>query len=406
MRYENTMTKRTLLLALSCLFALGQHSFAQSNFCSAHSDKLYCALSDLYGNPQPDPFSAVESALGSQLSQIPLASPASGIIYSIDPSLGTPRKASETFGPVLTERGETIGRHRAFLAFTYQKFSFSSIDGVDLKEIPVVFNVCDATTGQCGPIATKNRLDFKVDQFAAFATFGLFDRVDVSIAVPILDVKLGASGVSCTICQTPIFSDQTQFVFKPSFIARDASGIGDIVLRAKGIAWKGSRLRVALGVDVRVPTGDELNFLGTGAAGVKPFVAASLRGRIAPHVNLGYQWNGDSAIAGVTPGVKGKLPNDFFYNGGVDLRATKKLTIAADFLGDWVSDAKRVRNVVAAGQPSIAVVNGSFNTGKAALGMKINPVGNLLISANVLVRLDHNGLRNKTVPLVGLSYTF
>jgi hypothetical protein len=159
-------------------------------------------------------------------------------------------------------------------------------------------------------------------------------------------------------------------------------------------------------VDVRIPTGDELNFLGTGAKGVKPFIAASWRARVAPHVNLGYQWNGDSAIAGSVPGTKGKLPDSFFYNGGFDVRAAKRLTVAADFLGDRVFDAKRVLQVTAAGQPSIAIVQGSFNTAKGALGVKVNPIGNLLISANVLVRFDHNGLRNRPVPLIGLSYTF
>jgi len=327
-------------------------------------------------------------------------------VYTTDPSLGIPQKSNETFGPVLTERGETIGRRKVFVAFTYQKFGFSSIDGVDLKRYPVVFNVCDATTGQCGPIATTNRVDPKVNQFAFFGTYGLTDRIDVSVAVPLLDVKMGISAISCTICQTPVFSDGKQVVFHPAFVAGEATGIGDIVLRAKGLVWKGERLRLALGVDVRVPTGDAVNFLGTGSTGVKPFVAASLRGRVAPHVNIGYQWNGDSDIAGPNPGTSGKLPDSLFYNGGFDVRATKRFTIAADFLGERIFDAKRVLPVVAAGQPSVAIVQGSFNTGKGALGVKFNPVGNLLISANVLTRFDHNGLRSRPVPLVGMSYTF
>jgi hypothetical protein len=96
----------------------------------------------------------------------------------------------------------------------------------------------------------------------------------------------------------------------------------------------------------------------------------------------------------------------FFYNAGVDFRAVSKVTIAADFLGEREFSARRVLPIVSAGQPSIAVVSGSFDTGSAALGVKINPIGNLLISGNVLARLDHNGLRYRDVPLVGLSYTF
>ena len=48
------------------------------------------------------------------------------------------------------------------------------------------------------------------------------------------------------------------------------------VFRAKGTIFKHERTAIALGADVRVPTGDEKNFLGTGAAGVKPFLSASI----------------------------------------------------------------------------------------------------------------------------------
>jgi hypothetical protein len=42
-----------------------------------------------------------------------------------------------------------------------------------------------------------------------------------------------------------------------------------------------------------------------------------------------------------------------------------------------------------------------------ALGLKIKPIGHLIISANALIRLDDGGLRpNRFVPLVGISYSF
>jgi hypothetical protein len=399
--------KRALLMTmLSCMLLTCRQASAQSSFCSAHPEKLACLGSGLFGSPQIDPLGPISSALGSQLGLIPLASPASGIIYSVDPSLGIPTKSTETFGPVLTERGETIGRHKLFAAFTYQRFTFNNFDGVDLKRYPLVFNVCDQGTGQCGVIATSNRVDAKINQFAFFGTFGLTDRIDVSIAVPLLHAKLGVMGSSCTICKTQVFSDGTQVIFTPAAVTGSATGVGDVVLRGKGLLWKGNRFRLAFGADLRFHTGDEFNFLGTGAFGVKPFVAASIRGRIAPHVNLGYQWNGDSAIAGRAPGVKGKLPDNLFYDGGFDLRVARKLTFAVDFLGERVFSAQRIVAVTTAGQPNIAIVHGSFNTVKGATGIKLNPIGNLLVTGNILVRMDHNGLRNQLVPLGGISYTF
>jgi hypothetical protein len=48
----------------------------------------------------------------------------------------------------------------------------------------------------------------------------------------------------------------------------------------------------------------------------------------------------------------------------------------------------------------------SYNITNAALGIKVKPVGNLLITANVTLKLNDGGLRAKAVPLVAASYTF
>ena len=54
-----------------------------------------------------------------------------------------------------------------------------------------------------------------------------------------------------------------------------------------------------LGLDLRVPTGDEENLLGAGAPGVKPFMAWSASyDTFSPHFNFGYLWNGSSILAG------------------------------------------------------------------------------------------------------------
>src|SRR4030095_11982918 len=62
---------------------------------------------------------------------------------------------------------------------------------------------------------------------------------------------------------------------------------------------KATNQGIALGIDLRLPTGDERNLLGTGAPGVSPFVAWSGNfGALSPHLNAGYQWNGDSILGG------------------------------------------------------------------------------------------------------------
>jgi hypothetical protein len=41
-----------------------------------------------------------------------------------------------------------------------------------------------------------------------------------------------------------------------------------------------------------------------------------------------------------------------------------------------------------------------------SLGGKWNPAGHLLITANVLIRVNEGGLHSRPAPLIGLSYMF
>ena len=82
-----------------------------------------------------------------------------------------------------------------------------------------------------------------------------------------------------------------------------ASGVGDITVRVKGNVFTNENLGIALGVDVRTPTGSARKFLGSGAWGLRPFVAVSGHRRVSPHVNLGFGWNGESILAGNITGT-------------------------------------------------------------------------------------------------------
>jgi hypothetical protein len=406
--------KQFLAVSLICLGlgigkeASGQTVTSGSSFCSNHSNSLYCLLPVLYANAQPNPFTPLTAAFASQLTQVPLASPASGIIYTLNPALKIPeRSGQETYGPVLTERGDTMGKNKIFVSATYQHFDFSSLDGISLKEIPVVFNYCNST-GQCAPISTINRVDLKVNQSAFFATYGLLEKLDLSVAIPINDVHMAGQGISCVVplCNGPTDPSNTQVQFKPKKSANQANGIGDIVFRVKYRAISRGRTKVAVGGDFRLNSGDELNFLGAGTAGFKPFVAVSRGGLISPHLNVSYQRNGDSLLGGSEAGVKGKLPDSLSYALGIDAAINKRATVAFDFIGEHVYDQLRIKQTVTLGVPDIALGSGNFNAAKGAAGVKYNPFSNFLISVNTLWRMDHNGLRNKTVPLAGISYTF
>jgi hypothetical protein len=380
-------------------------------------------------------FTPVNTSIGTQLSLLPIASPASGFVYSFDKTLGVVTQSNESFGPVLTERSETIGRNKVFVGFTYQHFAFDSVDGLDIHNFPAVFNHVQFGTVAQFPflndyITTTNNIDLHINQYTWFVTYGLGNRVDVSVAIPLVnaDMKvtsaahinrlaapnLTGAGADPVTGQFHFFdlANPNTSVDKTFVDSSSATGIGDVVFRVKATAWKGERAGVAVGLDVRAPSGDANNFLGTGAVGVKPFVAASYRARVSPHVNLGYQWNGDSVLAGdPTAGTKAKMPNSFLYSFGVDYGILKRLTAVFDIVGQEVFDSPSVVKATftdANGKavPEIAFVKQSVNLSSASLGVKFSPVRKLLVTGNMLIKLNDGGLRTDIVPLVGVSYTF
>lgn len=378
---------------------------AKAQVSCTGSDKLICLIPKSLNFTQSSFASLgfLSEAVGSEVSTLPLASPASGVIYTNDPKLNLPVPSDETLGPVLTQRPETIGRHKLYIAATYQFFRFEDIDGLSLKSLPIFISV----PGQ-GFEPTNNRLDLTVHQTTGYLTFGLTSRVDVSVAVPVLDIneQLTTSGVEFNLASSviqPISSRSN---------SGSAVGIGDVVLAAKGTLWKPKHGGLAFGTEVRLPSGDATNFLGSGTIGVKPFLSWTFGGRFAPHANIGYQINGESVLATNAAGNKGHLPNRLFYSGGADVRATKWMTVAFDALSQQVFDSQRVSltSVLQTSQnvsyPSLAVSTQSYNRTDGSIGLKVKPVRNLIATANLLVKLDQGGLRARTVWLGGLSYTF
>jgi len=391
---------------------------AQVNICATHSSSLFCLPNSLYGSPRSTktnpflPWAPVFSAAGAQLSLLPIPSPASGILLRFDRSNAVFTRVNETLGPILSERAETIGKRRLFLAVDYQRFTFSSIDRISLKALPIVFQSCDVELtnnntfcpGTLTVAATNNRMDLKINQFTMFATFGLTNRLDFSVAVPILQSNVGMSLLSRTILNGPPAN------FPPGNVSGQKTGIGDITLRGKGTVLKHGHFGLAGITDLRIPTGDEFNFFGSGAWGVRPAIAGSYEGRLAPHGDIGYQWNGNSALANpfvaATSANKRQLPTSFFYSVGADMAATKKLTIVVDFLSSRVFDGLRLSRTNPFGYPSVVPTQSSFTTSDVSLGAKINPIGNFVIAANIAIKVDHHGLRHEPIPLAGLGFTF
>jgi hypothetical protein len=64
--------------------------------------------------------SSVGTGIATQLSSVPVPATGSGYTYMFNIATGEFTRSSETFGPILIERGEMLGRKRAYFGFSYR----------------------------------------------------------------------------------------------------------------------------------------------------------------------------------------------------------------------------------------------------------------------------------------------
>ena len=442
------MTKATWIVAVVCLFGGVPHAEAQEPYnLTASVKSLATLLTDLYGpkglivdseatlpGEQPHTahftsdfqtnFSQFSTALVSQIVSVPLPSPASSFTYHFDPTLGVFQRTTQSFGPILAERADTIGASRFSFGFAYQRFTFDSVEGLDLQKVPAVFTHDNAFLlgGRQDVVTTTNAITTDVSQSTTFVTMGITDRIDISLAVPFVSTYMKV--VSDASIQRLGTTNPLTHFFRQSdgsigdrrlFTAiGSASGIGDLTIRMKGLVARPRSSAVAVGLDVQLPTGDEMNLLGTGTAGLQPFVIWSAAvPKISPHLNASCKGTGSSVLAG-TPaaGESGDFPDQVGYAAGADISINPRITFAADLLGRYIIRTERLRleqfhaldgkSVF----PNIVFSRDSFNAMSGSFGLKTNVLQRLLVDVNVLFNLDEHGVRDKVTPLIGIEYAF
>jgi hypothetical protein len=369
-------------------------------------------------------FDKFTTAIVGQLVTVPLPSPAAGFTYELDPSTGVFKRSTESFGPILAERAETVGAGRVSLGFAFQRFKFQTVEGLDLNQVPAVFTHDNAQLlgGRQDVITTLNSIDASVAQYTTYLTFGITDRFDISAAMKFasndLTVRSDATihRLGTTNPLTHFFRQNdgeigTERVF---WAIGHAAGVADTTVRLKAALDRRPSRAISAGLDIRLPTGDQMNLLGTGTAGLAPFVIVSstLR-RVSPHLNASYQWNGQSILAGnPATGESAEFPDQLTYAIGADIALNTRITLALDALGSYYVDAERLAQETfhALDQQStfanIAFSRESFNAVNGSIGLKVNVIGRLLLDGNLLFALDDHGVRDRVVPLVAFQYEF
>src|SRR5664280_273506 len=421
------MTNRTLLfLLLWCLWSLG--AIAQINCPTSPAKRLplVCLIPVATRAQNPgtvgDPAAAFNASFATQLTQLPLPSSATGVVFVFDKSINEDVPL-ENLGPILTDRAQTIGKKKLFVGFSFQQFTFNSVDGNSLASLPFVFK---ATSGNQDQYVTqRERISFKLDQYVVVGTYGLTDRTDVSVVIPIERVSIGVGqssagpGTEYVVNNATIPPTQLGTISVPiGSTAGVASGFGDVLVNVKHEFVSGERFHFGAGLFVRLPTGDALNYLGSGAYGINPYAVVSYQWRVSPHAKFGYIWNTSTVLIQPPTSPTGnnstRLPGGLQYDFGADAKVFQRVTLAVDFLGNQFQNSPVLvpvtTNIPAFNVPATGVqrLNATYTENDFSVGLKWKPLEkrNLLVYANGLFQLNNVGMRSDPVPLVGLSYTF
>jgi hypothetical protein len=426
---------KTQLLFISFACTLTGYAFGQVN-CTT-STKLICEFpvsAEVLGvNTVGSPFvndvqqiaGPINAAIATQLTQLPIPSATVGTVFIQKKGSDVPL-AFENLGPVLSDRPDTVGKGHLFTGFSYQHFNFNSFDSQNLGLLPVGFTFSQASPFNANDIQTfygseTNNVGFKLDQYVAEMTYGLTKTIDLSVIVPFNSVSLSVTSsnfqayVYDSVAGT--YSNESPKAGTTTSTSGTASGIGDVSIGVKKllIGGEGNLPAITVGATFRFPSGDALNYLGSGAVGGNAYGLFEYRRRLAPHLKLSYQWNGNSQVMNLQAAPNTQLPGGLQYAGGADFKIIRSLTVAADVLGNQFVNApsfslakQALSPAPPAGFPSslsiVTTPNNTYTTVNFSTGLKWSPAAHLILYGNVLTQVNNVGLRSDPVPLFGIAY--
>jgi hypothetical protein len=391
----------------------------------------------------------INRSIASQIATFPLGSSSGGFAYTFDPELGVFSRSTESFGPLFAERALTIGRGKLGFGITYLHSNYDSFEGQNLHNGDLAFYLqhrdINRDNSHLNPYFEGDRiqgnlfLELETDTTVFFGNYGVTDKLDVGFAIPLLRIDMTArmhynilhvsTGPDPVIFHTfpgpgiDVGNPATGVDESDVVHAGTVEGLGDLVARAKYQVKRYGAGGLAIGLDLRLPTGDEQELLGSGATQAKLFAIASGGGRkFSPHLNFGYTFStgGGAAI--------GELPDEINYTAGFDAALLPRLTLTADIVGRTLLDTERVAvreetwdfvtrddvgpdpanpvNVQFTAFPRLTPEPGDLNLLIGAVGLKLNPFGNFLISGNVLLSQGKRGLQDYVTPVVSVDYSF
>ena len=375
----------------------------------------------------------ITGAIATSVGNLPIGATSGGTTFRFEG--GVPVKTSTSAGPIFAERAQTLGKGRTIVGIGRNSFHFTSLRGVPLNDVELIFtheNVtnltfpgCDSIQGgDCSKMGIPNlendimqfrmNLDLDIAVTNLYATYGLSDRLDVGVVVPLVSshmhgqsfvqvLPFGGTSAAHFFAGTPTnpVLSATRDVNGSSF------GLGDVAVRSKLKVHESDKSRVALLGEARFATGASDDLLGAGVFSARGMaVVSGVVGAFSPHANVGYAYHARTS----------DLPwNDaVIATAGFDDLIASHVTLAADLVSELQVGRSNLRlpgpvtydapfhRVI---QPTTIpdqrddIVNGSF-------GFKYQLPSAFTVVANVLVPLNRGGMRPDIIYTTALEFNF
>lgn len=333
---------------------------------------------------------AITRALLLNLGSVPLASSSSGFLYRLNPQLGTMERATESFGAFFVERALGPGAGRAAFGATVSTSAFDRLGDLRLRDgsLVTVFNQFRDETAPFDTEALTLRVRSRT--LTLFGSVGVSDRFEIGGALPLVDLTLDGQRLNVYRgAETLQASGEAT-----------ASGVGDLALRAKYTLVSGPSGAFAAAAEVRLPTGDDVNLLGSGSTSYRFIGIGSFeQGRFTLHGNGGF--------------VVGGISDEINLAGAAGIAVAPRLTLSGEVLFRRIAELADL-SLVGEPHPTIVGVDtarlvagppGAW-VSNAVAGFKWNAGGSVVIGGHVAFPLVRRGLTAPITPTLTFEYAF
>ena len=373
---------------------------------------------------------SLSNFIAANVTSFPSSSPQIGVTY--DFSTGVPVRQVESLGPIFSETPGTIGKNRLTLGANISVLTLNTIRGEPLSGAEFNFVHQDVGSSGLGEIeferdllVVRPRLNVDAVIYGLFANYGISDRLDVGVAIPVVSLSLEGRAEAEILAYSggdpnlhffggteddPLLEQSYQYSASETFVPA-------VDVRAKyQLGTQGTPLGV-IGT-LSIPTSGEGSLLGERELGARiALVGATSFGSVRPHANIGYDMRGTEGDADgvqIALGLDANLSSQFNLAGA--LLATIPVEDPIRFydteaeIGDpgWrvqyvLDDVGPNGALERVEEPFTTIEDQSDTSVLLSFGSRFAPTEKLQGFVNVLVPVVSGGLQSTLVPTVGLS---